>query len=289
MNVAIKNALRGPYRASQRGLRSANKALLRGIRSAMGERAFLRLCGVLAEDADRTITVDGMRFDASSPILLHRAMTWRTKETDTIAWIDEIARVSDTFYDVGANVGVFSLYAAKKGMAVVALEPFFENYAALNRNIALNGLDVRIRALNVAAHNEDSISRLKVSMLLPGKAGHAFDRDAGWSDKPFPSEFRQSAIGRRLDTLAYNTSLPRPNHVKIDVDGNDHLVVEGMECILAGNDLRSVCVELVIDRPCDMAAYRRIVAAGFAERPFAKRCISDLYTQRPTNYFFVRD
>lgn len=291
MNVAIKNALRGPYHASQRGLRGANKALLRGIRSAMGERAFLRLCGALAEDADRTITVDGVRFDASSPILLHRAMTWRTKEPDTIAWIDEHVRPGDVFYDVGANIGVFSLYAARKGASVVALEPFFENYAVLNRNIALNTMAHEIFAICVAGHHETGRAYLNVSSALPGKAGHAFQRRYGWNDREFWPAFRQGMIGARLIDVWAIFHLSRPNHVKIDVDGNDSFVVNGLDDLLNNDSgLRSICVELVLARECDRLAVEKIEAAGFKQRtyPSANGALTDP-TKFPVNYFFVRD
>ena len=63
------------------------------------------------------------------------------KEPWTVAWLERTLRAGDVFYDVGANVGAYSLVAAALGRAerVVAVEPGYASYAALCDNIVLNG------------------------------------------------------------------------------------------------------------------------------------------------------
>ena len=52
-----------------------------------------------------------------------RATTMFTKEPETIAWLNDLPQ-SSTFWDIGANVGIFSIYAAKTKLAtVIAVEP----------------------------------------------------------------------------------------------------------------------------------------------------------------------
>ena len=72
-----------------------------------------------------------------------RARTLFTKEPETIAWLNSFAP-NDVFWDIGANVGVYSLYAALKGNKVWAFEPAPGNYYILSRNIELNKLDKSI-------------------------------------------------------------------------------------------------------------------------------------------------
>ena len=66
--------------------------------------------------------------------------TFWEKEPETIAWIDDM-EPGEVLYDVGANVGVYALYAASRGIKVVAIEPVFENFSRLMQNIELNGFN----------------------------------------------------------------------------------------------------------------------------------------------------
>ena len=66
-----------------------------------------------------------------------RARTFFEKEPETLAWIDSFPPRS-VFWDIGANVGVYSMYAALRSHSVSSFEPAASNYFALNRNIALN-------------------------------------------------------------------------------------------------------------------------------------------------------
>jgi hypothetical protein len=80
------------------------------------------------------------------PGLIFRSATLLTKEVDTIAWIDGF-KDNQVFWDIGANVGVYSLYAAiKRQLRVSAFEPSSANYYALTRNCQLNGLTERFNA-----------------------------------------------------------------------------------------------------------------------------------------------
>ena len=65
-----------------------------------------------------------------------------TKEKDTIAWIDSM-QPGETFIDIGANMGIYTIYAAKRGLKVIAFEPEAQNYALLCRSIMINELDVQ--------------------------------------------------------------------------------------------------------------------------------------------------
>ena len=68
-----------------------------------------------------------------------------TKEPETIAWIEQMPPGS-VLWDIGANVGTYAIYAAQRGMHVVAFEPSAANYYVLNRNIHLNKLSTQVSA-----------------------------------------------------------------------------------------------------------------------------------------------
>ena len=63
-----------------------------------------------------------------------RARTFHEKEPETLEWIDSIGK-EETLWDIGANVGLYSMYAAQKGLKVLAFEPSPANYHLLNSNI----------------------------------------------------------------------------------------------------------------------------------------------------------
>jgi FkbM family methyltransferase len=92
---------------------------------------------------------DGMRLRCypDSIIALHVVQRGEFHDWDTAKFITEFLRVGDTFVDVGANIGLYTLPAAAKKARVVAVEPSARNRSRLEENLALNGLtSVKIEA-----------------------------------------------------------------------------------------------------------------------------------------------
>src|SRR5689334_5909953 len=79
-----------------------------------------------------------IKFYTPSPALIRRAEDLLAKEPDMIRWLNTIPR-GTVLWDIGANVGVFSLYAALIRQAtVLAFEPLAANFHVLSRNIQIN-------------------------------------------------------------------------------------------------------------------------------------------------------
>jgi len=83
-------------------------------------------------------------------------------------------------WDVGANVGIYTLYAAQREVTVCAFEPLAANYYVLNRNIQLNGLSGRICAYCLAFSGEARLGVLNTPVAVMGAALSHFG-DAGRS------------------------------------------------------------------------------------------------------------
>jgi hypothetical protein len=90
--------------------------------------------------------VDDMRF------LAERGMTGASgnfycglHESEDMAFVLHLLRPGDVFYDVGANVGSYTLLAATAGARVHAFEPSPPTAARLRRNVALNALEERVQ------------------------------------------------------------------------------------------------------------------------------------------------
>lgn len=183
-----------------------------------------------------------MRFATPSEACLMRAETFFAKEPDTIAWIEAFPE-DFVLWDIGANVGIYSIYAGLTGRGrVLAFEPEAANYWVLNRNIHLNGLAERVSGYCAALSDATGTTRLALRTTRIGDALHAIDGVKGLNeDVPAHS---QGCLTLSADEAVARLGLPAPTHIKIDVDGAEALVISGATELLTEPGLVSVLVEL---------------------------------------------
>ena len=87
----------------------------------------------------------------------YRARTFFSKEPETIAWIDSFP-LNSVLYDIGANIGLYSIYAAKsKNSRVYTFEPSFLNLELLFRNIQTNNLQDKVTIIPLSLSNSSQI------------------------------------------------------------------------------------------------------------------------------------
>lgn len=157
------------------------------------------------------------------------------------ALIASYLQPGDTFIDVGANIGVFSLMAAEKvgpTGSVVAFEPASDTSARLWENVELNGFEDRITILQCALADE------KGELAL-------FDSDVEANDLGKRSFFQhgkaiETVPVRVFDELVADGTvvLNKPvGALKIDVEGAELLVLEGMRNFLKQHKPKVVLVE----------------------------------------------
>ena len=148
----------------------------------------------------------------------------------------------EMFLDVGANIGCYSIFAAKLvNCEVHAVEPFSVNYDALKRNVAHNQLDDLIHCHKVAIGDKTESGSLSLDSDQVGSAGHSlFEEKSGNSE---------DVECWRLDDLLEADKIPFPNHIKIDVDGQEWRLFEGMGKTLKNPKLRSIRLEIRAHMP----------------------------------------
>ncbi len=174
-----------------------------------------------------------------------RTATVYSKEPETIAWIDSFDK-GDCLWDIGANIGIYTIYtAADPSRRVLAFEPSPANFATLCRSVELNRMDSRVNAYCVALDDRKKLSQLNMRTTAAGFAGSALNVQQSHDGADFEPAYSQAAIGYTIDAFVEEFRPPFPNHLKIDVDGNDHLVLAGARKTLADGRLKSVLVELV--------------------------------------------
>jgi FkbM family methyltransferase len=173
-----------------------------------------------------------------------RATTAMTKEPGTVAWIAGFQR-GEILVDIGANVGIYSLCAARfRGARVFAFEPESQNYALLNENIYRNALQDEVTAYCLALSDRTRFDLLHLTQFEPGGACHSFGASVDPDLLPRRSAFRQGCFATKLDDLVEQGVIPLPQHVKIDVDGFEHQVVRGAQATFRDPRLKSVLIEL---------------------------------------------
>jgi FkbM family methyltransferase len=166
-----------------------------------------------------------------------RALSLLTKQPGTIEWINSF-QPDSVFWDVGANVGVYSLYAALRGQTkVVAFEPAAVNYFLLAANCEVNRLDARVDCLLVGLGREKALARLEVSQFA---AARSFSFH-GKRDQPHGG--RQASLVLSMDQLIDEYGVACPNYIKIDVPGVTEDIIAGGVRTLQRPEVRELHIE----------------------------------------------
>jgi FkbM family methyltransferase len=171
-----------------------------------------------------------------------RGATFATKEPETLEWIDGIPAGS-VFWDVGANVGLYSCYAAKaRGCMVFSFEPSVFNLELLARNIHLNAVSSAVTIIPLPLNDRIGVSAMNMSSTDWGGALSTFGQSYGFDGKELKKVFEFRTIGLSMDDAVTALRLPRPDFVKMDVDGIEHLILNGAAGVLG--TVRGISLEI---------------------------------------------
>lgn len=220
---------------------------------------------------DRVVRVDSdglaAKFYAPNKHASWRYKTLFIKEPETIEWLRGL-NSDDVLWDVGANVGIYSIYAALVvGCRVVAIEPGSANYWTLCKNIELNALDQKIDALCIALGDEHKVADLFLYSSEPAGAQNALDRPQDDRGNQFVPQFRQGMLSIPTDILIEKLGARFPTAMKIDVDGFELFVLKGAARTLRNPSLRRVSLELDSSNIDLVSAAQDLLAdAGFIKK-----------------------
>ena len=196
----------------------------------------------------KTVNNKKTLFFVPNSIIKWRVQTLFSKERETIEWIDNFNSQEDIiFWDIGANIGLYSLYAAQKhkNIIIISFEPSTSNLRVLSRNISINKLYNKI-AINQFPLNEKKNSYVAMNEpeFLEGWAMNAYGDPIDYEGKTFEAKQKYNLFGTNIDFLLDNKILEIPNYIKIDVDGIEHKILKGAEKYLNHQNIRSISVEL---------------------------------------------
>jgi FkbM family methyltransferase len=200
------------------------------------------------------------------------ATKWRVdtlfeKEPVTLEWIAEFAQ-GEVLVDVGANVGMYTVWAARtRGARVYAFEPESLNFALLNRNIVANALQGQAIAYCAAISDRSGFGELHLSQFMAGGSCHSLDEKVDPFHRPAAPVYTQGCACASLDDLVRAGRVPRPQYIKIDVDGFEPKVIRGAADTIRSGAVRSLLIEVNQNLPDHMAMVRELNALGFRHDP----------------------
>jgi FkbM family methyltransferase len=182
-------------------------------------------------------------FYCQNILIKERFRTFYDKEPEMLEWLDGILAGS-CLWDVGANIGLYSIYAAKiKKCKVYAFEPSVFNLECLARNIVLNDVTDKVCIVPVSLTNNESEDFFSMSSLDYGGALSTFKENYTYNGLQIDPKFKYRTVGFSGDTFCRKFTGSAPQYIKIDVDGIEHLVLEGLHGILKKEDVKSIFVE----------------------------------------------
>ncbi len=231
-----------------------------------------------------------LTMDNSTRLCAWRVLEYFTKEPETISWLNTL-RADDVLFDVGANMGLYSVWAAAARSArVIAFEPEASNYATLMVNLRENRLTDKVQAFCIGISDKIGLGPMEVRWGPAGQSGHQVQVvDSKPCHAAGPTSL-QGVSTYPLDHLIYEQGLPCPTHLKVDVDGIEHAVVAGAKRLLADPRLRSIMIELMLENNFQGPVIDTLVAAGFRKDAAMERAVREKTTgtQYTGNILFTR-
>jgi FkbM family methyltransferase len=220
--------------------------------------------GLTPEDRYATVKLAGgfrMKLDLADPEQLKVYFYGHYHERYEAELIRRLLDRGEAFWDLGANVGYFSLVAAaalqNRGQ-IVAFEPGATAYQNLADNISLNPF-TNIRLFNLAVAAKEGEARLYLSGDIADSSASLFGAASGGAGQ----EVVQTVS---LDNFLAAQGLKPPDFIKMDVEGAELAALQGARGLISGSSPPLLLMEM---------EEKNLVAAG-ASRAAIQELLSGL-------------
>jgi FkbM family methyltransferase len=197
-------------------------------------------------------------------------------ERDNIESCLNILKSGSVFFDIGANIGIYSLSAAKLGAKVFAFEPNPRVFADLESNIKLNN-GLHVETFNCACSEIDG----EVSFTVAADSAYSSLHPTAYNSDTW--EFRQeeqvTVSSKKVDTLVKELNIDIVDLCKIDVEGGELNVLLGMQKTLNEQRIKALQLEINEDT-CKGSGYQRQDIISLLEK---YGYFMDVYSQQHFN------
>ena len=166
------------------------------------------------------------------------------KEPELINWLEiNNNKEKQILWDIGSNVGAYSLVAATMGYKVLSFEPAYQNYFKLHENISLNKLDEQIEAFCISFGDKLQTGNFNIFDTSFGTAKGNYNAD-NYYQLNLKKISQKKTLVFSIDSFIKIFNLPEPSLIKIDVDGGEFEILKGAATLLEhGKNLKSLLVE----------------------------------------------
>ncbi len=196
-----------------------------------------------------------------------RVETIHSKEPCTLEWIAGF-NAEDVLVDVGANVGMYSVWAAatparpcvriRAGVAkLCTAQPEHPRQPTAGQDQGLLPRPVQTGGR----------CRSFLSELIPGGSNHSAGQPLDYALAPMKVAYEQGCLIHRLDDLVASRAVPVPNHIKIDVDGFEHKVIAGAAEVLKNPTVKSLLIEVNLNLDAHRQMLDALAKLGFKYNP----------------------
>ena len=189
-----------------------------------------------------------IKFFVPNQITNWRVDTYFSKEPETLEWIDSFEKKENLiFWDIGANIGLYSIYNSLKNpkSTTIAFEPSSSNLRVLTRNISINNLEKNIKVVPIPLTNKENIfQEMNEGQFVEGGALNSFGEKFDFEGKEFKPTMKYNLLGTTINYFLENSILDIPDYIKIDVDGIEHLILEGGDKFLNDKKVKSLSIEI---------------------------------------------
>jgi FkbM family methyltransferase len=203
---------------------------------------------------------------ASNGRLKWRAETMLSEEPGIINWIDNSMDANTVFLDLGANIGLYSLYSLKRGVQqAYCCELDYLNLSLLYKHLVRNKVVKKALIIPFAASSSITTGDVFFRDLSEGDALQSINRPSPFSTNIGEYAHSSTQILYPLDVLFDTLKLVKPTHIKIDVDGNEIDALQGMRNMIKH------CKEIYMEYSNEIDSESRycqkiLFEAGFVEK-----------------------
>jgi FkbM family methyltransferase len=252
---------------------------------------YWNVCKVLGKDFHAVLWGNKFKFWISS----HQSY-WLFKnyylDTDEFNLIKEISREDDIVFDIGANIGIYSIWFAKcingKGK-VYAFEPDQENFKRLNYALSINEIS-SVMPVNVALSNSTGDAKFSIGLD---------EQNALINEKSSLSKEFQMVSTSTIDNFCSSEQIDEINYMKIDVEGAEWFVLNGANEMLFNKRIKIIQLEInsqLLKFNINVEQlHQYMLSFGYnlyrlkSEFKLVDTEIENLVNEESNNYYFIAD
>lgn len=257
------------------------------------EFQFYRLFSKIFKYKTISINGGGVKLLTSTENEVHRAVTFHDKEPETVRWINEFSEVAGRndfiFFDIGANVGIYSLYAANRysQAQVFSFEPDSQSFRSLCQNIFANRF--KIRPYPFAISDKSGVGTVRLSSMNAGAGACALGGNYQFTNTSEANIFYQGVFFCSLDELVERFGFPIPSFIKVDVDGIEAIILRGAESVLRSKECLGLLVEFQYQKDPDLDSTLSYLASLGFSLSGKSDWIADFGETKSRNFIFKKN